>query len=152
MYVNFTYVNIGKSNALNVVFHRHMLFGSEFVAKFKSEPWGDADKVSSEYLEPGDIHHTTIVSTKDTFSNEGALVSDTIGWDGSDVLIFGRVVYNDSAGKVYCTPYMLTLLPNPNSGEGGNFMYTSDYKETIYPSGTSTMHKIAEICPPGSEI
>ena len=47
---------------------------------------------------------------------------------------------------------MLTLLPNPNSGEGGNFMYTSDYKETIYPSGTSTMHKIAEICPPGSEI
>lgn len=112
--VNLNLKNVGKSSAINTIFHYHVIFGN--FDKFRIEP---TDKGKNGLvLDPGAERTVTAISVKDPYSREVAWVSadDIVNWDGSNpVMLFGRFSYEDTTGHFYCTPYTLTYLPdNPN--------------------------------------
>jgi len=110
MFVNISIKNFGKSPALNLVTHRHLLFGP--TARFKGEPASDPQ--SGVTLQAGDTQNTTAASLKDTYANETAMLSlpEIVTWGGSEpIVVFGRISYEDSFGHKYCTPYARKYLP-----------------------------------------
>jgi hypothetical protein len=104
--------NIGKSQALKVVTHRHLLFGDK-VSDIRPEP---PDKNSyGGVLESGSQEYMTAVSVRDTYSVESVNVNpaEVVNWDGSEpIIIFGRITYRDSSGNLYCRPYVEHRLPS----------------------------------------
>jgi hypothetical protein len=107
--------NIGKSQALNLITHRHLLFGAK-ASEIRVEP-PDINSSNGGMLESGIQSITTAVSVKDTFSVESITVnpSEIVNWDGSEpILVFGRISYIDSSGNFYCRPYVERLLQNGN--------------------------------------
>jgi hypothetical protein len=113
--VNIFFKNVGLSVALNVHPHYHMLFASES-SKIKIEPLKKNDWLGDDI--PPTPPNTqgsfaTAISTKDTFSREDVKFneSDLVGWDGTPVVVFGKILYRDQFGNRYCLPYMSQLLP-----------------------------------------
>ena len=107
--VNVHLKNVGKSAALKAITHRHVLFRT-YMGQFHTEP-PDREEGSAAIAQSSEIV-TTTVSLKDTFSNESVDVqpSDLINWDGSGILVFGRITYEDASGFRYCTPYAYDYL------------------------------------------
>ena len=83
----------------------------------------------------------TAVSVKDTFAIETAEISatDITNWDGSEIIVFGGISYEDTFGSPYCTPYLTARL----SGGG-----RVDLSELTGPS-VPISHNVAELCPVG---
>jgi hypothetical protein len=131
--INLKIVNIGKTVALNVTTHRHMVFGSS-VGKIAPEPIAGRT-VSHEAIAPNMPTMTTVMSLKDRFANEGLEFNpaDVIVWDGSDpIIVFGRSTYSDSFGNAYCTPFMLRHIT-------GNWAVLSGFGD----------HAVTDLCPDG---
>jgi hypothetical protein len=112
IWVNIVFKNLGKSPAFNVTPHAHMLFISN-VTQFRIEP-PDTEK-GSGIVDVGQEKNTTAISRKDPF-NESILIapSEYANWDGTQVIVFGRISYDDRFGNSYCTPYLAVSL-----GENG---------------------------------
>jgi len=113
--VNIYYQNVGHSPAIGVRPRYHMLFVSE-IRKLRSDP---PDKIdfSSSVIPPNiKDRFVTIISLKDTYAREDISVNpaDVTGWDGTQIVIFGRFSYADQFGTVYCLPYMKDLLETGN--------------------------------------
>lgn len=127
--------NVGKSTALKVLLHRHVVWGEQDVSQIRSEP-PDQGKHGT-VLEPGNDMHTSAMSVKDTYSIESIGVPDSqvTAWDGSlPVVIFGRITYNDRFGNSYCTAIAETWVP------GGDFAMVEtlrgqDPKSFLCPQG-----------------
>jgi hypothetical protein len=110
LFVDVKIKNFGRSPALNIVSHRHLLFGPK--AHYKIEHVTDPQ--TGTILESGDTQAVTAVSVKDTYSVESIQVdpSEFVAWDGSEpIVVFGRIIYEDSFGNRYCTPYAWQYLP-----------------------------------------
>jgi hypothetical protein len=108
--INVFFKNIGKSPALNVRTHRHLLFGNS-VSQIRGES-PDKSK-NGTILESGIENLMTAISVKDTYSIESVEIksSDFASWDGSEpIIIFGRITYEDKFGTFYCRPYAQQLL------------------------------------------
>jgi hypothetical protein len=130
--INLGLKNIGKSPALNVVVHRHILFDSN-LSTFKIEP---ADTTTNgDAIEAGEVTTTTAVSMKDTFANETMRISgkELLNWEKGGVFVFGRVSYQDSFGNRYCTPYIRNLVG----------------PKTWAPIARLYDHRPADLCPEG---
>jgi hypothetical protein len=108
--VTVLYKNVGKSTALRLVAHRHIVFGKE-VLNISVDPIDD-DSDSSTALAQGQENSTSAVSVKDTFdrkvqTNANVDPSDLVPWDGSQpIIVFGRITYRDTDGNLYCTPFL----------------------------------------------
>jgi hypothetical protein len=136
--VNVVFKNIGKSPAVNVLIHRHLLFGKE-VNRFKVEV-PDRDRQGST-LDPGPERVVTAVSVTDTYSVETGTLNpdDIVNWDGSQpIIVFGRISYLNVAGVIYCTPYAIEFTPKINRWPM-NTMNISDIDHI----------KIGDLCPEG---
>jgi hypothetical protein len=106
------YGNVGKSQALNVIIHCHLLFGSH-LSEFRIEA-PDTRKTGSPLAPGSDNDHSTAVSITDTYARETPALdpSTVISWDGSDpIILFGRISYEDIFGNLYCLPYALRYIP-----------------------------------------
>jgi hypothetical protein len=130
---NIPYKNVGKSTALNVILHRHVLFESQ-LPEFRIEPMAK-DDLGSTVMDPGDELHTNAVSVKNTFSIETAGIpeSQLANWDGSEkILVFGRISYEDNFSNLYCTPFSVAYV----SG-------------IIVTNTVIEGHRMRELCPSG---
>jgi hypothetical protein len=139
--VNIYYRNVGKSPALNIAIHRHLLFESKG-DQFKIEA-PEKSRNIGQALDPGmPPDFTTAFSLKDTFANESVAInpSDIINWDGSRLLVFGRISYEDSLGNLYCTPYMVLKLTAP-----GGWLYLGELNR----GPNLPRYKVADLCPTG---
>jgi hypothetical protein len=109
--VTVEFKNVGKSPAINTIYHYHILFG-ENLKDFKVEPTDKGKKGPT--VDPGSNRFSTAVSLIDTYSRESAVFSpsDVVNWDGSPhVVLFGRVSYEDTSGHFYCTPLFGRIHP-----------------------------------------
>lgn len=109
--VDVHFKNVGKTPALNVLIHRHVVFGEENVDQIRQEPI-DTRKTGTA-LAQGNQGEVTAVSLKDTLANESMEINpaDIVSWDGRrPIVIFGRITYEDTAGNRYCTPYLQDYL------------------------------------------
>jgi hypothetical protein len=70
--INMSFQNVGKSPALNMITHRHLIFSAEHIRDIKGEP---ADKRIGGTIVQGELFTTTAVSIKDTYANETAKLS-----------------------------------------------------------------------------
>lgn len=132
--VNVYFINNGKSAARNIYVHRHVLFGKDYTKQLKVEP---EDAWNSGYtLEPNIIQVMTAMSVKDTYAVESVYYNPdwVISWDGSrPIIVFGRITYQDSYGKKYCTPFGMQYLEN-------------DAFNVISTFGPNTFN-VADLCP-----
>lgn len=136
--VNIIFKNVGKSPALNLLIHRHLLFDSH-IGSFRTEP---IDKgTSGTALDFEQTASVTAVSIRDTFANESPEIaeSEIINWDNSRIFVFGRASYRDSFGNSYCTPYMTTFLGH------GSWATISGLDSKKLPHS----YKTADLCPVG---
>lgn len=86
--VNIVMKNVGKSPALNVIIHRHLVYGNDQLEQlFRPEPL-DMTK-SQDVIAQGEVDTTTAMSVKDTFAIETADVPapDIVNWDGGEPII-----------------------------------------------------------------
>lgn len=130
--------NVGKSTALQVYIHRHLLFGKQYPAELKVEP-ADVHKASQVLESQAPSIYTTALSVKDTYKIESIYVPPDafLPWDGTTpIVVFGRVTYEDALGKLYCTPFGAAYL-DPTSWSN-----LSDFS----PSTIS----LFDLCPPGT--
>src|SRR5579863_5776223 len=107
--VNVVFKNIGKTPAVDVFAHRHLLFGKD-ANRFRIEA-PDAER-GGNTLDPGTERVVTAASFVDTYRVESAKVNpdDFVKWDGSEpIIVFGRVTYYSTTGILYCTPYAVTF-------------------------------------------
>jgi hypothetical protein len=131
--------NVGKSPAFNLIIHRHILVGQGNMIKLKIE-LPDQGK-GGAVLAPGIEKTTTVVSLKDTYSNESFRVmsNEVVNWDGSfPIMVFGRISYKDTFGNAYCTPIGAVYLPNHI------WLDVNDI------TNDSTIHNVSDFCPPGT--
>lgn len=110
--VNLYISNVGKSPALNVMTHRHLVFGEYIFKQLKINPpdIGRSHQIIAQGQE-GIV--VTAVSIKDTFANETSDIStsEVLQWDGtSPIIVFGRITYEDNFGELYCTPFLSRYL------------------------------------------
>jgi hypothetical protein len=107
--VNLHFRNIGKSPALNVVVHRHVLMG--YSIKYRNiEP---IDKHSDLILMANEPMWVTAVSVKNTWAIETIIIprNDYTTRDGKqEFIVFVRVTYEDRYGNKYCTSFAKTPL------------------------------------------
>ena len=139
--VNIRIKNIGKSPALNVIIHRHLVWGDD-IQKFRPEP-PDIDKRTGDAIGQGETTVTSAASLKDTFANETAdIEKDQLAvWDGKHpIVVFGRITYQDSFDKVYCTPFADRYF-GPSLWERIGRVF----KENI-----GFDRRITDMCPPGT--
>lgn len=141
--VNLVIENVGKSSALNVIAHRHLIHGIVSMDQFKIEP---ADtKPSGDATAQGKAFLTTAVSMKDTFANEGVdiLRSEVTNWDGiGTIVVFGRVTYEDAYKIPYCTPFAVRYI-GPIS-----------WQNIMYLEGTrgAKSRMLTDLCPSGTKV
>jgi hypothetical protein len=132
--VTISFRNTGKSQAINTLIHRHLLFGSH-LNDFRIEP-ADTNRVGNT-VDPGaKPQFTQAVSVRDTFQSESFRYDpkDIIDWDGSKpIIVFGRISYEDTFGNVYCLPYAVSPL------ESGSWLDIDNWGG----------HGIRELCPIG---
>ena len=136
--VKITFKNVGKSNALDTITHRHVLFGKQ-ISNLHPEP---SDNRSGTVIDIGVQVSTVAMTLKDSYTNETAGVSptDVTNWDGSEpILIFGRISYYDLYGNEYCKPYLRQYLSS------GAWVSLDDVQTT----GNSTI-KTSDLCPKGT--
>jgi hypothetical protein len=135
--VNITYKNIGKTTAINLISHRHILFGKG-LEHFKVEP---ADEpIQGGSIDAGEERTITAVSMTDTYRQETIVIdlADVVNWDGSEpVIVFGRISYTDTDGVLYCTPYGARRIP-------GNWLLLS----TVMINNITTA-PVSVLCPKG---
>ena len=106
--------NVGKSPALRIVLHRHVVFDLGAI-RFEAPDTSEGDMT----LEQGMDNITTAVSMVDTYKYESIVfpTSEQLRWDGkSGIFVFGRISYEDRLGERYCLPF----LAAPAIGGGGN--------------------------------
>lgn len=134
MAVNVDFKNIGKTTAYHFIPHYHLLFGRD-VNRIKSEPM-DLDRGGGT-IDAGEEATVTAVSLRNTYTRESPSInrSDLINWDGSEpIIVFGRFVYTDEAGVLYCRPYIFQYL-------AGNWGVLSNFGDVT----------VEELCPSGKQ-
>jgi hypothetical protein len=122
--VDIRYKNIGKSVALNVLAYRHLLFGPQ-PGDIRADAI-QADSARAVTLDPSAKNLTSAVSIKDSFTNQSIVVdpSELVMWDGSEIVLFGRISYQDIFGNSYCTPFAMRRIPG-----GWNYLNQSITKK-----------------------
>lgn len=131
--VNVVFKNRGNTTAYRLTPRYYILFGSQIQTLGAGFPAEERDGVDLDSAGEGVV---TAVSLKDPYSRETARLDprQIANWDGSTpVLLVGRFLYSDSAGTLYCTPFIDEYLPNnwANASRFGN----------VRPE---------DFCPPGS--
>lgn len=104
--VNVRFKNVGRTSATMLHIHNHLLFGTNGIAQLRSE--ADGEDPPGNILGPDSEGTVTAVSLVDTYSRETIALDTTqvVSWDGTKpIIVFGRFVYKDSNGKLYCTPF-----------------------------------------------
>ena len=136
--VTITLKNVGKSTALHMYIHRHVLFGKQY-ALIKAEP-PDTARPNQSLDANSDPVYTTALSVVDTYAAESTYFppSSILPWDGTlPIVVFGRVTYEDASGKtLYCTPFGGAWLNNET------WSNLSDFPPTKL--------SLDDLCPPGS--
>lgn len=137
--VSVEFKNVGKSPALNLRFHRHVIFGQAIFDQLRPDPIDS--KKTDDTFDQGETSFTTAISLKDTFSNDTADVRDDemLTWNGAEpVIAFGRFTYEDDFGHSYCTPFARRLL-NPTTWENITF---------LEQKSSGFAFRVANLCPP----
>jgi len=138
LFITVFYKNVGKSVALNVIYHRHLVL-EEDIPKIKVEPVDT--RTSGEALDVNSPGYVSAVSIKDTYANHSIVIPESsfIPWNGLyPVVIFGRISYEDSFGNKYCTPISEAYMPGPTLVNLNDFGATN----------TSVKHA-SDLCPSG---
>jgi hypothetical protein len=104
--VQVVFRNAGQTPALKVTFHCHVVCD---VTKIKPEPLDEQDTKSQPIPQGGWVTRNAVYA-KDPSSEDRAALPSTIVYKSGTVYAFGRVTYYDTAGNLYCTPYMKTLI------------------------------------------
>ena len=107
LYVNVRLKNIGKGQAVDIVCHKHVLFGAN-ASKLMVEK-RDYDRSGGFALDQGIERWVTTVSLRDPYANETSVFSENeeVNWDGSlPIIVFGRFSYRDIFGTQYCKPFL----------------------------------------------
>jgi len=111
--VNVRFKNVGRTSASVLHIHNHLIFGVNGIAQLRSEP--DREDTPGNILGPSSEGTVTAISLVDTYSRETIALdaAQVTNWDGTEpVIVFGRVVYKDSEGKRYCTPFFTKHIPH----------------------------------------
>jgi hypothetical protein len=100
--------NNGKTPAFHVVYHHHMTFGEQVLGVHADPMDSPATLNAGAILNQGDpgIFFTAWL-TKHPFATNLFNIDDSelLNWDGSNIEVFGRTIYEDSFGNRYCTPF-----------------------------------------------
>jgi len=129
IHVNVEFKNVGKTVAVNMIPHYHLVFGKGVIDQIKTEPKDVGAQGAS--VDPGGEGSVTAISLNDTFSRETVAFNsaDVMPWDGSmPVIIFGRISYQDISGTFYCNPI---LVQYTDRGNWANLKYFAG----VSPSG-----------------
>jgi hypothetical protein len=133
--VDVKFKNVGKSPAINTIYHYHILIG-ENLKRFRIEPTDKGKKGPT--IDPGSDRTSTAVSVIDPYERESAVLplGSVVNWDGSQhVVLFGRVSYEDTLGHFYCDPYLYEYIP------GGNWGYST------YVTIDDVKYSVSDLCP-----
>lgn len=135
--INIGIKNTGKTTALNVITHRHVLFGQN-ASQIRAET--PDENRNGTTVDAGTEQGVTAISLADTYKYEAQMIdpNDIIPWDGSQpVFVFGRVTYFDREGVLYCSPFLMKRIEN-------NWMRINE----LHNAGIRTM---SELCPHGEQ-
>lgn len=130
VYAGVEFNNLGKSPALNVLVHRHLVVGERYDLVRKVDP--DISREGDTVFPGGRGFNTTAPLVKDTFSveNFGFPKEQLIRWNGEyPLVVFGRVTYSDRIGNKYCFAYGSLYLQN------GAWLYLDRDKHPPCPPG-----------------
>jgi hypothetical protein len=130
--------NVGKSTALNVIIHKHMLL-KDTLDQLGPEP-PDQGKEGIT-LEAESTQLTTAISMKHPMEHEPIYSpSNYLVWDGTwPIVVFGRISYNDTFGALYCTPFLA------HRDSSGNLWV----QDTTFTRADKTVMKTSDLCPVG---
>ena len=107
--INVVLKNVGKGQAQNVFILRHLLFRPQ-ESQFRVDPANIDDGKLGRVIDIGDSVTTTATSVRDTYAvGESYEINpaDIVPWDGTEIVLFGRVAYEDRFGNKYCYPFMM---------------------------------------------
>jgi len=114
-----------------------MALGPDALRQIRREP---RDDPSTGTLDAGAAPiFVTAMSVKNTYEIEGVNVSldQRVNWNGIDeIIVFGRITYNDMLGGVYCTPFIKGRLQNGIWGDINKL---------------TTGFRVTDLCPPGTD-